>query len=106
MTNLFQQDFSIQQELSAIENTSNSVEIDKLSILDSLDIDALVELRNLVEIGSSFNKRLHQFKEESIQVSSIEKEYEDLYNEFTKGKIICPFSKLEMQDYCKKNLAQ
>lgn len=93
-------------ELSDIENTSNSAELDKLSLLDSLDIDSIVELRNLVEIGTSFNKRLQDFKDAAIQVRSIEKEYEDLYNEFTKGKIICPFSKLEMQDYCKKNLAQ
>lgn len=93
-------------ELSDIENTSNSAELDKLSLLDSLDIDSIAELRNLVEIGTSFNKRLQQFKDAAIQVRSIEKEYEALYNEFTKGKIICPFSKLEMQDYCKKNLAQ
>ena len=40
------------------------------------------------------------------EVSSLEKDYESAYNDFAKGKVICPFSNLEMQEFCKKNLAQ
>lgn len=106
---LMEKKIRLEEVVSNVDNInkkSNLEKLERLSILDSFDFESISQLRELVRISADFNQRLQLFKEEASQVSLVEKEYESFYNEFTEGKVICPFSKLEMQDYCKKNLVQ
>lgn len=83
-----------------------SFDFDKFDVIDDLDFDLYEQLNELVSVGSSFNQRLKDYRSFFQELSSIEQEYESLYDSFTKGKTICPFSKLEMQPYCKEHLAK
>ena len=76
------------------------------SLLDSFNFEKLDALSEVIENSTKFNARVRSFKELKSELGSIEKDYNNSYNDFTSGKTICPFSKLEMQDFCKKNLLQ
>ena len=76
-----------------------------LSILDDIDISLIEKLQDVVNQGTLFNSRVSAYRNLMQEISSLEKDYESAYNDFAKGKVICPFSNLEMQEFCKKNLA-
>lgn len=78
----------------------------EVSLLDSFNFEKLDALSEVIENSTKFNARVRSFKELKSELVSIEKDYNNSYNDFTSGKTICPFSKLEMQDFCKKNLLQ
>ena len=76
------------------------------NVLEDIDLDKLGKIQEVIDQGKSFNERVRKYKEEAADFKVLEEEYTSLYNSFTEGKVICPFSKLEMQDFCKKNLVQ
>ena len=76
------------------------------NVLEDIDLDKLGKIQEAIDQGKSFNERVRKYKEAAADFKALEEEYTSLYNSFTEGKVICPFSKLEMQDFCKKNLVQ
>ena len=80
--------------------------VDSLSLLEGIDFEKVDALASLVKRGAEFNTKVKSYKDSLKDFNLLEEEYDSLYSEFTKGKVICPFSKLEMQEFCKKNLMQ
>lgn len=97
---------SLKELVSSLENLKTEFKFNPtvFSLLDNIDLENLDRIQEVISQGDLFNTKVRSFRENSTKLKSLEEEFAQLTLEFNSNTVICPYSKLEMQDFCKKNL--
>lgn len=111
---LFEQEFNQIQELENLIYTLEELDNKKeksfdFSIIPEMESFILLfeeesKISEVVALGTAFNVKVQAFKEHQRQAGDEQAAYEDLFKQFSKDRIICPYSSFDMQEVCKQHI--
>lgn len=89
-----------------IEHASTNIKSESLLLSNilAIDIPDNTSLKNLVSEGNDYVTKATALRAEIASYTADNNAFLVEYEEFKNTKFICPFSKLEMQEYCKSNM--